>query len=31
MAAREQEELIERLDALEAALEEEMGEYRWGA
>ncbi len=31
MAAREQEELIERLEALEGALEQRAGGKRWGA
>jgi hypothetical protein len=31
LAAREQEELIERLEALEGALEQKRGGNRWGA
>jgi uncharacterized protein YceH (UPF0502 family) len=31
LAAREQEELVERLEALEAALEQRRGSNRWGA
>jgi hypothetical protein len=31
LKAREQEELIERLEALEGALEQKRGGHRWGA
>ena len=31
LKAREQEELVERLEALEGALEQRKGERRWGA
>jgi hypothetical protein len=31
LSAREQEELVERLEALEGALEQERGSSRWGA